>query len=207
MLLASCTSMKKSTSAATVGEKTEKKTRNPKFLDNIRINPAAHTAVAKADKKTEKNTASGTSSISVIESCNVLQFKYSILINTPVELLSNYKLLQFIDEWYGTPYRFGGSTKTGVDCSAFTSFLLTNVYGVTIPRTSKEQFDVSQRIDKNELQEGDLVFFNSKGRINHVGVYVGNNKFAHASTSSGVMISDLDEAYFSKRYAGSGRVR
>lgn len=125
--------------------------------------------------------------------------------NTPVEDLDNIRLLEFLEEWYGTPYRFGGTTKSGIDCSAFTGFLLSSVYGISLPRNSRQQFSFVKKIRRSDLIEGDLVFFSNRGRISHVGVYMGNNKFAHASTSSGVMISDLDEPYFSRRYAGAGR--
>lgn len=142
-----------------------------------------------------------------IENSNLLQFKYAVLTDVPVEALSNLGLLNFIEEWYGTPYRYGGSTKKGIDCSAFTLGLMNSVFKITIPRTVKEQYESTQRIDKSELRLGDLVFFNTRGYISHVGVYLFNNKFVHASTSSGVMISDLDDGYFSKKYMGAGRLK
>lgn len=142
-----------------------------------------------------------------LETVDALRFKYAILLNLPVETSFNIKMLEFIDEWYGTPYRFGGSTKKGVDCSAFVNFFMSAVYGLSVPRNSKEQYSASKRIRKKQLDEGDLVFFNTRGGISHVGVYIGNNKFAHASTSSGVTISDLDDGYFARRYVASGRVR
>jgi cell wall-associated NlpC family hydrolase len=141
-----------------------------------------------------------------IENSNELQFKYAVLADVPVEALSNLDLLNFMDQWYGTPYRYGGSTKDGIDCSAFTLSLMSSVFGMAIPRTVREQYKFSRRIDRSELQLGDLVFFNTRGYISHVGVYLINNKFVHASTSSGVMISDLDDSYFVKRYVGAGRI-
>ena len=116
-------------------------------------------------------------------------------------------MLEFIEEWYGTPYRYGGTTKKGIDCSAFVNFFMSAVYALAIPRNSKEQYDAAKKIRKKQLEEGDLVFFNTRGGISHVGVYMGNNKFVHASTSSGVVISDMDDEYFAKRYVASGRVR
>ena len=127
--------------------------------------------------------------------------------NQPVESVGNEKLFVFLDDWFGIPYRYGGSTRKGIDCSAFACQLMSSVYAVSMPRTSRDQYDNCQRISKKNLHEGDLVFFNTTGRISHVGVYIGNNKFAHASTSSGVTISDLDDYYFLKRYAGAGRIR
>lgn len=135
-----------------------------------------------------------------------MQFKYAILLDTHVEDLTDERLLSFMDAWYGTPYRLGGSDEKGIDCSAFTQSFLAALYGVSIARTCKEQYSDSRRIPRKHLQEGDLVFFKTRGKsVSHVGIYLRNNKFIHASTSSGVMISDLDDDYFSKRYVGAGR--
>lgn len=173
-------------------------------MENVSIKPTESTPKASVGKQMAKHavlTPSG------IEAKSELQFKYAILLNLPVECELNMKALGFIDEWYGVPYRFGGSTKTGVDCSAFTSFFMSYVYAITLPRRSQDQYNLSKKIKKNDLKEGDLVFFNTRGGVSHVGVYIGYNKFAHASTSNGVIISDLEEPYFQKRYVASGRVK
>jgi lipoprotein Spr len=127
-----------------------------------------------------------------------------------IEEMNNEKLLQFMDEWYGTKYHYGGSTKDGIDCSAFASLLMSSVYGInSLPRMSKDQFMTTERVSKKELHEGDLVFFHTYGKkkkkVTHVGVYLCNNKFVHASVS-GVMISDLNVGYYSIHYVGAGRV-
>ncbi len=140
-----------------------------------------------------------------IENGTELQFKYAILLNDNVENMNNLALLQYIDSWYGTRYRYGGTTRSGVDCSAFTGQLCSSVFGKNIPRTAREQFEQCQKIPSEYLQTGDLVFFNTRGGVSHVGVYLLNNKFVHASTSSGVVISDLDESYYKSRYLGAGR--
>lgn len=165
---------------------------------NADISP---TAGAKAKKIKATETAAP------VESIESWRFKYAILMNLPVEDLTNTKLYSFIDEWYGTPYRYGGNTKKGIDCSAFTLFLFADVYNARLPRTSAEQFVTCEKISRVNLEEGDLVFFKERSRINHVGVYLGYNKFAHASSSRGVMISDLDELYFSRRFVGGGRLK
>lgn len=141
-----------------------------------------------------------------IENGTELQFKYAILLDENVESLNNLVLLEFIEEWFGTRYQYGGSSKSGIDCSAFTCALENNVYGKIIPRTSREQFDQSQKIPAESLQPGDLVFFNTRGGVSHVGIYVANNKFVHASTSYGVTISDLNEEYYKRRFVGAGRL-
>jgi lipoprotein Spr len=141
-----------------------------------------------------------------IESSAWLLFKYSIALDVPVEAFRNTLLLEYIDEWYGVPYRYGGSTKDGIDCSAFSAGLMAGVFGLVIPRTAREQYQNSIRVEKEDLREGDLVFFNTTGGISHVGIYLVNNRFVHASTSSGIMISDVGEDYFFRRYQGAGRV-
>ena len=128
--------------------------------------------------------------------------------DVPIEALNNLKLFAFIDEWYGTPYRFGGSSKYGIDCSAFAGNLMTNVFGIGLPRMAKEQYNVCEHVKKDDLEEGDLVFFHTTRKgISHVGVYLGNSKFVHASLNYGVTISDLSDGYYARTFRGGGRVR
>lgn len=141
----------------------------------------------------------------LIESLTSLHYKYAMMLNVNVELLKNSTLLSFIEDWWGTRYRYGGTTKKGIDCSALMDKLVDDVYGVELPRTAREQYAASQRIDKEDLQEGDLVFFRTKSYISHVGLYLENGYFVHASSSRGVMISRLDDSYFAQKYAGAGR--
>ena len=206
VFLTSCTAARQS--SATTASKPAT-SQSPKFIEGISINPgSSQSTVSSPSKRIDAAPSGGTMfSPGDIENYSDLRFKFAILMDQPVESLLNQKLFGFLEEWYGVPYRYGGSTKSGIDCSAFTCSLMTNVYGISIPRSSREQYSATKRIKKGQLSEGDLVFFKTRGRISHVGVYLGNNKFAHASTSSGVMISDLDDEYFAKRYAGSGRIR
>lgn len=154
---------------------------------------------------TKKNTTIVMVANSVIENLSTLQFKYAMMMNVEVESLKNVSLLGFVDNWFGTRYRLGGTTKRGIDCSALTSALLLAVYGFNIPRTARQQYDVTEHIDKDELKEGDLVFFNTRGGVSHVGVYLENDYFLQASTH-GVKISNLDDHYYSKRFICGGRV-
>ncbi len=141
-----------------------------------------------------------------IEAGDILHFKYAIKMNVEVEKLMNTALYNFIDHWWGTPYKLGGASKKGIDCSAFTQMLLSDIYDVKIPRTAYAQKTIVQPVEPEDLQEGDLIFFNTRGRgISHVGIYLHDNKFVHAASSRGVTISSLTENYWTKRYAGAGR--
>jgi len=143
-----------------------------------------------------------------LEKASWLQLKYAIVMDMPAEELTNIPLLELMDKWWGTRYCIGGSTMNCIDCSAFTQVIMKEIYNVQLPRTSQEQFNIMQPIPIDELQEGDLVFFNTGGRgISHVGVYVQNNKFLHASTSQGVTISDLNDKYWNPKFRGGGRMR
>jgi len=118
------------------------------------------------------------------------------------------KLYSFISDWYGTVYKYGGCDKNGIDCSCFTGLLYKKVYGVTVGRNTSLIYKESDHIKTSHLREGDLVFFNAGTKdVSHVGVYLKDNKFVHASTSKGVMINDLGETYYKKYYYGAGRVK
>lgn len=140
-----------------------------------------------------------------IEKGDRLQFKYAIMMDVEVEQLGNVDLYKYIENWWGTPYRNGGMTQRGIDCSAFTQSLCASVYGLSLPRVAKEQKQYCSKISNDDLQEGDLVFFNTRGGVSHVGIFLRNNKFVHASSSEGVVISDLNDPYWSRRYLGAGR--
>ncbi len=140
------------------------------------------------------------------EACKALQFKYAQLLDLEIEGVSNFMMFGFIDEWLNIRYRYGGTTKKGIDCSALTGLLFGAVYGFALPRTAREQYQASERVSKENLQEGDLVFFNTRGGISHVGVYLANDRFVHASSSQGVTISDLNDQYYASKYIGAGRL-
>ena len=106
-----------------------------------------------------------------------LKKKYAEILGVSESDIKNEKLYQFINEWYGTPYKYGGKDKHGIDCSAFAGKVLGSVYGVSLPRTAADQYKMSERISRENLVEGDLVFFNTRGGVSHAGVYLGNNYF------------------------------
>jgi len=140
------------------------------------------------------------------EFCSSLQFKYAQLLNRNVELVTNTSLLGFIDEWWGTKYRYGGTTKKGIDCSSFTGLLMGSVFGFTLPRTARQQYAACSKLKKDDMLEGDLVFFNTRGGVSHVGIYLGDGFFVHSSSSAGVTINSLNENYYSRKFIGGGRI-
>lgn len=202
----------KANKTATKGNK------NPVFLEDIEVTPgnvvqSKHKPSTTKQKKTnipvpKQMLEPDTTIKGDIEQCSILQFKYAIMLDETIERLSNKKLLKKIEEWWGTPYCMGGSTKNCIDCSSFTQAMVRDLYKAELPRTAQEQYDACQHIDYEDLKEGDLVFFHSGRRrdVTHVGLYLSNNKFVHSSTSSGVTISDLNESYWRHSWRGGGRI-
>src|ERR1700761_3185257 len=130
----------------------------------------------------------------------------SQIMGVALSATSNMKLFHFVYDWIGTPYRFGGTSRHGIDCSAFTKELYSQVFNMDIERSSRDIFSMVSPVRRDDLQEGDLVFFKIHSRrISHVGVYLGNNRFAHAS-SRGVAINSLDDAYYSRYFYRGGRL-
>jgi hypothetical protein len=195
--------------------KTANSKSNVKFLEDITIDPATAPAaiepqftrgiVAKPEPTfaSIRETPLAESAVP-LEKAKTLQFKYSLLLDIEVELV-NYSLFKVIDEWYGVRYRMGGSSKAGIDCSALMQVFFTALYGVALPRTAREQYKAARMISRTEIREGDLVFFNTRGGISHVGMYLSNNKFVHASTN-GVAISSLYDGYYASKLIGVGRI-
>ena len=116
-------------------------------------------------------------------------------------------LYRFITNWTGVKYRFGGLDKNGIDCSGFAFLLEKEIYGVTLPRISREQANVVKRKNIDSLKEGDLVFFSFGGNnVDHVGVYLNNGFFVHASTTRGVIVDDLTLPVYQRVLVKSGSV-
>lgn len=176
------------------------------FLDNLAVLPG-EVKLGGVTVAAPPVTPASTKTLSY-DAALSLPNKYANLLGVAPTELNNTLLLSQMEKWYGTQYCFGGSTDSCIDCSSFTQVILRDVYNVKIPRNSQQQFDASTKIEVENLKEGDLVFFNTVSAsmvITHVGVYVCNNKFVHASTSKGVTISDLSEKYFAKAFRGAGR--
>jgi len=116
------------------------------------------------------------------------------------------ELYAMIAKWSKYPYRYAGRTSKGIDCSGLVCEIQRTVYGRSYSGGSADIYPKLTKIPKEELQEGDMVFFKiRKNKISHVGLYLGNNLFLHATTKAGVIVSDLDEEYYRRRYFGAGR--
>jgi cell wall-associated NlpC family hydrolase len=109
------------------------------------------------------------------------------------------KLLAQHQEWKGTRYRMGSISKSSVDCSGFVLLTFRNQFGIELPRSTQDQHKLGQDVKRDQLTTGDLVFFRT-GRYNHVGIYLEDDQFLHASTRAGVKISSLSDTYWKKRY-------
>ncbi len=119
------------------------------------------------------------------------------------------KILMEIIKYLNTPYKYGGTTKSGIDCSAFTQTIYNNSLSIDLLRTAREQFTEGLTVsDIDNLEFGDLVFFNTRRRVKpgHVGIYIGDHLFAHASSKHGVIVSSLDDGYYHRRFMGGRRV-
>jgi len=220
VILAGCSSMKPlnftgskqvASSAAVTQTSAPINNKEVKFLDDISVEPEA--SIAKKGDNSDKVIVNESPDInaylnrsSSLEKASDLHLKYAILLNTEVEQLQDNILLEHIDDWYGTRYRYGGTTKSGIDCSAFVQAIYFSAFAVSLPRTARDQYRNARIVSATEIKTGDLVFFNTTGGISHVGIYLQNNKFVHSSTSYGVTITDMFDPYYLRRFIGVGRI-
>lgn len=172
---------------------------NIRFIESVEIQPTSNKKI---------QVVAGSDPNNKVLIIDPLLSKYASMMGLSDEMVNNYMLYRFIDDWYGVSYRYGGTDKSGIDCSAFVQKMYQDVYCTDLVRTAREQFHNCKIVwDKDNLNEGDLVFFRTRGkRISHVGIYLADDFFVHASSSSGVMISNLSDAYWSRRYAGAGKI-
>lgn len=140
------------------------------------------------------------------------RIKFANLLGISPEELKNEKLYAAINEWMGTPYHWGGTTKNGVDCSAYVQDVYQKVYSFELPRTSIEQFDnnlKAQFTGQKFLQQGDLIFFRLKDEdrvVSHVGIYLQNGRFTGSNSPHGVQIVDLKSKYWQERFVSGARL-
>lgn len=118
------------------------------------------------------------------------------------------RLLMTVINYLGTPYKFGGNSRKGIDCSAFTRTIFMETFNIELPRSTLEQIKIGIPVPRQELKFGDLVFFNTRRRQNpgHVGIYLWDDYFVHASTKYGVIVSSMANGYYDKRFVGARRI-
>lgn len=154
----------------------------------------------------------------VVKKASPMAKKYSRVLDVPKDSIHNEKLYAFVDEWLGTPYRYGGEDTSAIDCSYFAQKLYHSVYYTLLPRTAGSQFksnDIYLFKGRQYIKEGDLLFFKLPGsrRVDHVGVYLKNNRFVHSTSrksdegKNGVQISLLDDPYWDNIFAAAGKVK
>jgi lipoprotein Spr len=215
IFMASCSSTRRVNSSAgnkaPASRPVDNKKKDIKFLDEITANPTLAATIP--DTKTEQKESAETLNKTKFQNnpiasgdVSALKIKYAQLLGKDPDQIDNVELLRSVDEWYGTKYKMGGTSKSGIDCSAFVQSVYLSAFGLAVPRTAFEQFKAAYHISATEMREGDLVFFNTTGGVSHVGIYMGNNKFAHASVARGVTVSDLFDPYYLKRFLGIGRI-
>ena len=125
-----------------------------------------------------------------------------------LEFNEDKQLLEAVNDWIGTPYRSGSASKRGTDCSGFVTSIYREVYGINLIHSSRSMFQQVERIKKDSMRTGDLVFFrrSPKQPIYHVGIYLKNGKFVHSASNGGVMVSSLHQAYYQRNFYAAGRV-
>lgn len=129
--------------------------------------------------------------------------------SSPVKRMSDSvygRLIQHFNEWQGTPYRYGGQSKAGIDCSAFVQITYAKRFRVDLPRTTELQIRQGKRVALKQLKVGDMVFFKTGWSTYHNGIYLGNKRFMHASSSKGVVVSSIEQAYWKERFIEARRL-
>lgn len=118
------------------------------------------------------------------------------------------RMIMQIINYLGTPYKFGGNSRNGIDCSAFTQTMMSEVFNLEIPRSTLGQIKIGNEVQREELEFGDLIFFNTRRRQvpGHVGIYLWDQYFAHASTKHGVVISSMESGYYDRKFIAARRI-
>ena len=179
---------------------TEQLNRNLLFLTAI-------IALSFTSCKAKKNFASS-SKTNFEKPSNKIASKYAEAMDVSKRHIKNGNLYDFIDDWEGTKYQFGGLTKRGIDCSGLVYLIYQDVYSKQIPRVTSQQVEIIKRKYESQLKEGDLVFFDFDGKkFSHVGIYLQNGYYVHASTRRGVMLEKLRNPYTYKYFSRGGTVK
>lgn len=151
--------------------------------------------LSEEETKPVENAKDFFSKYAVIDTSNSMPTKYE-------------KFLMTLISYLGTPYKFGGNSRKGIDCSAFTKLIFQESLNLELPRSTLEQIKIGKPVNRDNLEFGDLVFFNTRRRQNpgHVGIYLWDNYFVHASTKYGVIVSSMSSGYYDRRFVGARRI-
>lgn len=182
-----------------------------KWSEVKRANQAAEIRGTTADADREKSTSEPaanktTKSSTAANSGASTVNKKPVTTQSRTEKSMQANLLAVYADWKGTPYKWGGDSKKAIDCSAFMQRTFEEGFGKKLPRTTQEQYAIGKKIDKKALQTGDLVFFKTGSNTWHVGVYLSDNQFMHASVTYGVSVTDINNPYWKRRYIGARRI-
>jgi cell wall-associated NlpC family hydrolase len=132
---------------------------------------------------------------------------YSARLGITLKPGCNKRLIETVTSWLNAPYKYGGNSKQGTDCSGFVQQVYAEVYGISLARSAADIFAQCKKINRSELKEGDLVFFKiNTSKVGHVGIYLTDEYFIHASTKKGVIVSSLTEEYYAKYFYSAGRI-
>ena len=152
----------------------------------------------------EKGSSEKAAKSSRIKSTKSTPLTIAVRLTSPIKL----SMLKSIDRYRGVPYKWGGDTMKGMDCSGFTMKVFGESANLNIPHNAAAQYKLGAKINRRQLKFGDLVFFRdieSKG-VSHVGIYIGGDEFVHASLSKGVINSSMNQKYYKKRYVSARRI-
>ncbi|MBS1516510.1 MAG: C40 family peptidase [Bacteroidetes bacterium] len=164
-----------------------------------------------------KNSAEVVSTSSLVEKTSINKENLEAISSSLAGFLSSSEFSGNVDkdevmfkviEYLNTPYLWGGTSKRGIDCSAFIQTVVYQALGISLPRTSFEQSNVGEPIDRSDLKFGDLVFFDTmrKGRVTHVGMYLGNGYFTHSGSKTGVAVASLDNEFYARTFLKARRI-
>ncbi|MHB1686801.1 MAG: C40 family peptidase [Ignavibacteriaceae bacterium] len=191
---------------STIRFSSEKDKQKNNFADNVQKSDTTLNSDESVESDTD-DTPANEKSIDISTLMKKLQSKDEKL--TAGQSTLREKMLMEIIKYLDTPYKYGGNTSNGIDCSAFTQTVYSKTFSITLLRSAHEQFTEGDPVDDvDDLKFGDLVFFNTRRGVKpgHVGIYIGDHLFAHASSRNGVIVSSIDDAYYEKRFMGGRRI-
>jgi cell wall-associated NlpC family hydrolase len=211
LLILGCSASSNSVRFKSKGEQTDKNDPNIRFTSNeskASVVPDSSNIDEISDDNDSEELPNETQSIDISSIMQRIGTSKDSK-NLPVDNSLKEKMLMEIIKYLDTPYKYGGNSKNGIDCSAFTQAIFQNTFSVILLRSARDQYTQGLVVDDREkLQFGDLIFFNTRRRVRpgHVGIYIGDNLFAHSSSKNGVIVSSMDLDYYSHRFMGGRRI-